>query len=292
MMINRARIIGAVAAIAAFADLGQAQATQARPAKPLKTMPADIDVAVTLRDGSLVYGRLERQDADSVVVVAAMGRMAFGVASITRLQAAGTAKKRSDGTTEYWYPNANSTRLLFGPTGRTLNAGEGYFADHYVVLASVGHGFTDRLQMGAGTFLIPNSEFWFLMPKFGVIKSEKFNVAVGALYGGIRDETGGIAYAVGTYGSTDNSLTIGIGQGISGDKTAGEPVLMIGGEARMSRRTALVTENYFGTGFDGGLLAYGIRFLGERFTVDLGFLNSTTSPLFPGIPYVDFVIRW
>jgi hypothetical protein len=67
---------------------------------------------------------------------------------------------------------------------------------------------------------------------------------------------------------------------------------MLGGERRLSRRTALLTENYFGSAMDGGLVSYGMRFLAEKFTVDLGFFNSGREMIFPGIPYVDFVIRW
>jgi hypothetical protein len=40
---------------------------------------------------------------------------------------------------------------------------------------------------------------------------------VGALYGGVRDARGGIAYAVDTLGSVDNSVTVGIGGGIVGE---------------------------------------------------------------------------
>lgn len=293
MTITRHFLIGMAAAIAVLAQDAKAQQAQTQVAKPLKMLPVDATVAVTLRDGSTVYGKLVRQDGDSVIVQAAMGRMAFAVASIRQLRPAGTARSRADGTTEYWFPNANGTRILFGPTGRTLGAGEGYFADHYVVFASVGVGVTSRVQMGAGTLLVPTDEFvWFLMPKFGVIQSENFNVAVGALYGGAADETGGIAYAVATYGSTDRSLTVGIGQGVIGAETEGKPIFMIGGESRVSRRISLVSENYFGSGAREGVVSYGLRFLGEKFTVDLAFLNTTTDPLFPGVPYLDFVIKW
>ena len=274
-----------------FALAGTA-ASQAATPRVLKPLPPASNVAVRLHDGSLVYGVLERQDDDSVIVNTVTGRLAVAVGAISSLRDAGVAHVRADGSTEYWYPNANSTRLLFGPTGRTLDAGSGYFASHYIFIASASVGLTDRIQLGGGTFIIPNSNFWFVMPKIGVVQSEKVNVAVGALYGGVGDETGGIAYASGTYGTTDRSVTAGIGQGISGDEVAGKPVFMIGGETRLSRRTALVTENYFGAGSRDGLLMYGMRFLGEKITIDLAFLNSARHGVFPGIPYVDFVIKW
>ena len=33
---------------------------------------------------------------------------------------------------EYWFPNPNTTRLFFAPTARTLEKGDGYFADYYL----------------------------------------------------------------------------------------------------------------------------------------------------------------
>ena len=218
--------------------------------------------------------------------------MAIAVANVRELRNAGVAHITKEGTTEYWFPEANTTRMFFGPTGRTLQQGEGYFADHDVFIASASIGITDRLQLGAGTLIIPNSQFWFVMPKVGIVRGEKLNVSVGALYGGIGGINGGIAYAVGTYGETDHNMTIGFGQGFSGKQVGGEPVFMIGGESRLSRRVALLTENYFGAGSNDGLLMYGIRFLGEKFSVDLALMNTVRAPVFPGYPYVDFVIKW
>ena len=285
------RLAFAILAMVATGAPTESAHAQAK-ASTLKPLPANTNVSVRLTDGSLVYGRLERMDADSVVITGVAGRHAYAVSAVRELRNAGVAHVRPDGSTEFWFANANTTRLFFGPTGRTLGAGEGYFADHDVFLASASVGITDRVQFGAGTFIIPNSDFWFVMPKVGIVQRDDVNVSVGALYGGVRGITGGIGYVVGTFGSTDRSFTAGIGQGLSGAKVAGEPVFMLGGEWRMSRRTALVTENYFGAGTGEGLLMYGIRFLGEKFTFDLALMNSARNPVFPGIPYVDFVIKW
>ena len=53
-----------------------------------------------------------------------------------------------------------------------------------------------------------------------------------------------------------------------------------------------MSENYVGAGSDEGLLSYGMRFLGEKMSVDIAFLNSTRHAEFPGFVYVDFVIKW
>ena len=259
---------------------------------PLTQLPPNAVVAARLRDGSTIYGRIERQDADSLVIVGSAGRMAIAVSNVRDVRGAGVAHQTSRGTTEYWYPNANDTRLFFGPTGRTLKKGEGYFADHDIFLWSASAGLSDRVQLGAGSFIIPNPEFWYVLPKVAIIQRETFNLAAGALYGGVGGTTGGIGYLVATWGGADRSLTAGVGQGISGAKVSGEPVAMLGGEARVSRRIALVTENYVGAGSNDALLMYGMRFLGEKISVDLALMNSARNGAFPGIPYVDFVIKW
>ncbi len=264
----------------------------AQSAPRLNQLPPNTNISATLRDRSTIYGRLERMDSDSLIIVGSAGRIAIAVANVRELRNAGIEHKTKEGTTEYWYPEANTTRMFFGPTGRTLKQGEGYFADHDVFIASASVGITDRLQLGGGTLIVPNSQFWFVMPKVGIVQGEKLNVSVGALYGGIGGINGGIAYAVGTYGGTDHNLTVGFGQGFSGKQVGGKPVFMIGGESRASRRVAFLTENYFGAGSNDGLLMYGIRFLGEKFSVDLALMNTVRTPVFPGYPYVDFVIKW
>ena len=250
------------------------------------------NVSVRLADGSMVYGVLETTSADSVIVHGAGGRMAFAKARVRLVRPAGEAHQRSDGSTEYWFPNSNTTRLFFAPTGRTLGRGEGYFADHQVVLGSVAVGLTDRVTIGGGSFIVPNSGFWFVTPKVGIVRGEKVNVSAGMLLGGVGDETGGIGFVAGTYGGEDHNVTFAVGNAFAGTKLAQSQVYMLGGERRVSRRLSFVTENYVMPGLAKPLLSYGARVLGEKISVDLAFINYAGKMVFPGIPYVDFVVRF
>src|SRR6187455_3561828 len=81
------------------------------------------NISVRLADGSVIYGVLERADADSVVMTGTSGRMAFANSRVRLVRPAGEAHKRADGSNEYWFPNSNTTRLFFAPTGRTLERG-------------------------------------------------------------------------------------------------------------------------------------------------------------------------
>jgi hypothetical protein len=61
-----------------------------------------------------------------------------------------------------------------------------------------------------------------------------------------------------------------MGFGYAGEDFASQPVATIGGELRTSRRVKLLTENLFLPGETGALLSAGFRFIGERFSADVG----------------------
>ena len=249
---------------------------------------------VLLKDGSIAYGRLVRQDADSVVILGLTGRIAFARASVRQVQAAGLPHARADGSTEYWLPDPMASRLVFAPTGRTLPKGEGYFADHWVVLGSAAYGVTDDITIGGGGLLLPESKFWFVTPKVRVLSRDDFNLSAGVFLAGWgSDGTGGIGYLVGTFGgSPDGNLTVGIGNGFAGSRTTKDQLIMVGGERRVSRRTAFISENYFTTGWADALVSYGMRFMGERLTFDLVFVSTASGVTFPGVPVVGAGFRF
>ena len=58
------------------------------------------NVSVRLADGSVIYGVLERADADSVVMTGASGRMAFAKSRVRLVRPAGEAHVRPDGSSE------------------------------------------------------------------------------------------------------------------------------------------------------------------------------------------------
>jgi len=65
------------------------------------------------------------------------------------------------------------------------------------------------------------------------------------------------------------------------------PVLMLGGERRLSRRVKLLSENYL---FDGaGVASIGVRFLGERLSADLGGAVPLGVDGSVVVPVVNFV---
>jgi hypothetical protein len=249
-----------------------------------------------------VAGRVAAVTADSVTVRTAVGESRVALAAVRRVTELAASAVRPDG--RYWFPNPNSTRLLFAPTAYNLRRGEGYFSDYYVVLPGVAYGVTDRVTIGGGVSLVPGagaSQLLYVTPKVGVVQREGAALAVGGLFATIPDlldedngpRSFGVLYGVGTLGSRENNATLGVGFGYVGGDLSGTPVLMLGGQRRVARRLALVTENYAAPGaFDSALLSYGARILGEQVALDLGFFNATSEFFFPGVPYVGVVVNF
>lgn len=294
--------------LAVAATTGCTHAADAQQPAPTKQVPLRIADSsqvqvIRLRDGSSIVGRITEIGPDTVKFAAASGILSIARADIVELrEVAKTAMRKG----EVWPANPNATRLLFSPTGRMLEKGEGYFNDTYLFLLSVHGGLTSRFTLGGGLSVLPLDDFTdnalFIMPKIGVVASPKFNLAVGALAGfvgaafddGDEDASFGVVYAVGTAGSPDASLSFGTGLAYAGGNFADHPVAMLGADTRLSRRVSFVTENYLIPNDDvNAVLSYGLRFFGEKLSADLAFWYVPGEDIpFPGIPYVAFSVKF
>ena len=256
---------------------------------------------ITTQDKSTMLGRILEIREKDVLFKAEFGMIVIPIDKIVKIELVPVSSLRQG---EYWFPNPNATRLFFAPTARMLKKGDGYFADYYLFFPAVAYGITDNITIGGGMSLIPWIDFseqvFYFTPKVGLSATEKFAFGAGALIikipgigKGMKTPFLGIVYGVGTYGSPNSSLTVGLGYGFVDDDFAEKPMVIIGGEHRISRRMALVTENWILPGIDKPGISYGIRFFGEKMSVDLALLNTLgKGSVFPGIPYVDFVFNF
>jgi hypothetical protein len=288
-----------------FALLGAAPAFGQVGTKVATKALHDTAVAVRLKDGSLLVGFLVDRTADSVRIVTTAGRMTLNRSEVTEIKVIDPADLH-DGV--YWAPDPHDSRLFFGPTGRTLAKGSGYFSDLYLFLVNGAVGITDRITFGAGMSFVPSSDFfgnniYYVTPKVALVRGETFNVAAGALIGFVpRSNTrangnAGIYYLVATNGRPDASFTYGIGYSYFDSSVSGDATLMLGGNIRVARHISLMSENYIFTGAGGGYWApiYGVRFIGDRLSADLGLMNfvgRNTVPFTPGLPWLGFAIKF
>lgn len=263
---------------------------------------------VELKDKSSFVGRI--LDKDSIQIFMAttsfprLGILIKEIADIEEVDAASI----KDG--QYWFPNPNATRYLFAPSGFNLKRGEGYYQNTYILLNSFNVGLTDNLSIGAGIELLSTiasisggggGPIFFLTPKVGFEVSKNFHAGAGLLFAtvpsfGDDDRLGmGIAYGVGTIGTTDRNLTGGLGWGFIRGDFDSKPIITLCGVTRVARRVALVTENWFAPTPDyHALLSYGVRFFNEKIAVDVAFINTRelAQTFFLGLPYVDFVAKF
>lgn len=247
---------------------------------------------VRTKDGVRYYGYLQIDTPERIVLRTPGGAVIelarADVASVT--VAAGTLVGQ-----DYYPADPNPTRLFFGPTGRALKKGEGYFGAYELFMPTIQFGVTDRFSIGGGAPLYiggGDHPFWFT-PKFQLYEGRKASVSVGALHFlNVGDGSFGIAYAAGTFGSRNDAVTVGAGWAyeVYGEDNTGTAMLMVGAERRLSRRIKFITENYFIGG--DAVISGGVRFLGESLSADIGLFTPLGVGEAFAFPIVNFVWKF
>lgn len=189
----------------------------------------------------------------------------------------------------------NATRLLFAPTGKALQKGQGYFSVYQIFFPFVAVGLSNYFTMAGGFSLIPGTsdQLVYVAPKLTPLQTKNFDLSAGVLYVKVPDESaGGIFYGVGTLSGRKNTLTVGIGYGFSESDFASKPILMIGGELQLSNSIKLISENWIITGDTLVPVSLGIRFFGEKIAADFALINLLSNnddddglPFFPWIGF-------
>ena len=243
---------------------------------------------LVLKDGSRIFGTIEREDDQEVVLRTQAG--ATVTARRSEIASLRTVEGRIDNG-EFIRGDLHRTRLFFAPTGRSLQRGEVSFGVFQFIAPFVQVGVTDRFSMGGGTPLLFGIDDWnrpfWVTPKFQVLNAPQAQAAVGLLHVFDTDgDNGGIAYGVGTFGNSDNAGTVGAGMMYAGDERGW--IVMGGAEGRVSRSVKVMTENYIWTNGDG-ILSAGVRFLGERLSADLALAVPVGIGELVAFPVVNFV---
>lgn len=268
---------------------------------PTTIVYPDSTLRVVLNDGSVFLGvRVSETDETIGLNTRYFGVVEIPTKEILRIEILDSARI-IDG--EIWFENPNATRYLFGPSAIPLKKGEGYFQNVYIVLQSFNYAVANNVSIGGGfdvitPFVSEVPLFFFITPKASFQLAEKIYIGAGLLYANTTAfelSGSGIGYGILTYGTVENNMTAGIGWGYLDGETTNGPIITVSGMARLSRRLGFVSENWF-VPVDGyyGVLSYGLRFMSDKITVDLAFINNPDifSEIFIGIPYVDFVVRF
>ena len=134
-----------------------------------------------------------------------------------------------------------------------------------------------------------------IVPRFGYQFSDNFAASIGALQLLVADESGGIAFASASIGPPSGSMTAGIGIPYGGDDIADVAIIILGGSARMTRQTSLISENWiFSAQGEGGgetfsMFSAGIRFFVRQMSADFVLVLPEESDVV--IPWLSFTYR-
>ena len=289
MKICRYGLAGLLIGILAVPSMVVAQEDTSQ-AKPLER--------IVLKDGSEIVGHVESETETTLVV----RTLSDVVSSIPKAQitSRGPVSGYVEGTA-YFRKDPNGTRLFFGPTARTLSAGQGYFSVYEIFFPAVGVGVTDWLDLSGGLSLFPGAseQLYYLSAKVAPIQLRNLDVAAGVVFlnvtGNPEDFDGaGILHVIGTYGSEKAALTAGVGWGFSGSDIENNPVFILGAELRVSHSIKLISENWFPPSSDVQLLSIGLRFFGERLAADFGlwFPAGSEPSGFPLVPWIGFAYNF
>lgn len=251
-------------------------------------------IRMILNSGTSLIGSFIRWNGNDITLVTDFGEQSIKLEIINELSLL-ELKHFVDG--EYRPPDPNYTRLFFSPTGRSLKTGKGYFADYQVVFPGFAYGMTDKFSIGGGIFPFSTGDFFmgWVTPKMGIVETDDYAIAVGVLSilitGGNNNFNAGIIYGVGTWGSPDKAITVGLGYGYAESEIADKPMVMIGYEKRIGKRTKFLSENWIFPGVDDPLFSIGLRWFGEKLAVDFGMFRTAGMEIL-GVPWVDFVVNF
>lgn len=274
--------------------------------------------SISLNDGTILNGKILSFTNNKINLISPnLDNVNILTKSVIEIKNLKITKLKAD----MFYENQHSSRYFYAPSAIPMEKGEGYFQDIYLLFISGNYAVSNHTTIGGGFSIIPgigiDNQAYFINAKVAYQITEKFYLGGGGLLFGVENSSIGLGYAIGTYGSKDHNATLGIGYGYFDDELMETPVFTLCGMTRVSKRISLMTENWFGnviyddencyeispgnyycedkevTEFHW-LFCYGLRFFSNKISVDLGFMNAPTGEelFFPGIPYLDFVVRF
>ena len=200
------------------------------------------------------------------IITVALAAALFGTALASRAQTPEPPPKTAD-----------STRLFFMPTGRTLPGGSGYFDVISLGIAQFQAGLGDWLSVGAGTpaVVLGGGRPVWVTPKVALARSRRLNAAAGSVQYFAAGSSGGFGYGVVTVTQGAAGVTVGVLQGY-GDVPSRARALLFGVEHQRSEHTRILLEASVFRG--GGLAIAGVRRVHKRFTSDFGMAVPLGEP--------------
>jgi len=270
---------------------------------------------ITLQDGSQITGNFVSQDDQTIIVNStSMGQITIEkskIKSIKEISEENVKIKKG----KIWFENPNPYKYLLGSSAIPKPAKTATYQNVWIFFNSFSYAPLKFMDITAGfelfSLLSKSGDapyVYYLNPKISTKVFKNFYAGGNVLYVNYfnhsnddnSDFTGlGVLNGFATFGTTNLNITGGLGWGFVNNDFAKKPVITISGMARVSRRIALISENWFIPGINEdhdyySNFSYGIRFLGEKNSIDLAFINNKdiSKTIFLGVPFLDFVVNF
>jgi hypothetical protein len=263
---------------------------------------------VTLDDGSVISGKLLLITEKEVIISSgAIGEIRLQKEKIKSMIPVQDINDKKSGI---WFANPNPSKYLLGNSAIPMEKHTGYYQNTWIFVNSFSYAFTKNISLSGGFEILSimaeggGPYAFYINPKASFKVANNFYLGGNILYANTiktAENFGGLATfnTFATYGNMNNNITGAVGWGWADGEFSPKPVILISGMLRASKRIAFVSENWIVPGINEnggyyGILSYGIRFLGEKTSIDLAFLNNPdiASSIIIGIPWLDFVINF
>jgi hypothetical protein len=234
-------------------------------------------VLITLKDETEITGHIIAVDSSNTTI-----RSLAGVVSVIpkrQIAEITTIKGKIVGN-EYYRKDPAENRIMALPTAIPLKAGEVQFNAVELIFPHLIIGLTDFMSIGLGGIPFISSGggtfVYYVSSKITPVNVKYAAVSFGGALVGTTSsrEIVGVAYAVSTFGTFQNSVTVGPFFAFSSDEVFDRPAFLLGGQTRISKTTSLLTENLFLFGNETENFIFfpslGIRFSGEKIAADFG----------------------
>jgi hypothetical protein len=284
------RRLGLMVLLLALAQRGIAQ-------QPIPAVDTTRVVELHLTDGTFVTGKVVAEDVATLTLVTAAGvRVAIPLVALMSWREA-----TAPGAAHAFRRDPNDSRLFLGHTARTVPRGRGYVLDYLVFFPVASYGLTERVTLTGGMSLIPflPDQLFYVAPKVGLVQSPSVSLAAGVLYlriVGFVPASGyaGIAYGVATVGGEAAAATVLVGYPFAESDWGKEPLVILGGESRVSARVKVMVEGWKLPGADEVPAIGGVRLIGEHVSWDFGllFLLGASENTWGFLPWIDVSIHF
>ena len=220
-------------------------------------------VRIVLKDGSVLVGRILRQDSSRIVLRTRGGAEATvpaeAVAERERLSLPGAACRSG----------RDDVRLFLMPTAKTLPRGCSYLGVYEILFPHVAAGITGRFTLAGGITFFPT---WvYVAPKIGLIQKSHYQFAVGGVATLVSFyRPFHYLYGVVTVDWWTTSVTVGLLHSL-GPRSLAVPPLVFGAQVSEGKSVMFVTENYVDLGKHEIWPGFGLRFVGKHVSADLAF---------------------